>query len=135
MSPAGAAFFAVVALALPVAGGASTPLAHFPTGTYLGKTTAADLQAAGLDTFDAHWDLLTFRADGTWSDVWFHPRVPSQPPSHGRYVVHGDTLRLLGTPDTVRWRFDGHALHFTIVHVPDRLARLGYTAHPWRKVR
>ena len=27
------------------------------------------------------------------------------------------------------------ALTFTVVHVPDRLARLCYTAHPWRKIR
>jgi hypothetical protein len=26
-------------------------------------------------------------------------------------------------------------LTFTVVHVPDRLARLGYTAHPWIKIR
>jgi hypothetical protein len=135
MSMRGLAFVAALTLTMPAAGGASTRASHFPTGTYLGKTTAADLRAAGLDAVDAHWDLLTFRADGTWSDVWFHPRVPSQPTAHGHYVVHGDTLRLLGTPDTVRWRFDGHALHFAIVHVPDRLARLGYTAHPWRKIR
>lgn len=125
----------IVALALPSTGAASLDTGSFPTGTFLGKITASDLRGAGLDPADAHWERLTFRADGTWSDIWFHPRVPSQPPAHGRYVVHGDTLRLLGTPDTVRWRFDGHALHFTIVHVPDRLARVGYTAHPWLKVR
>jgi hypothetical protein len=34
----------------------------------------------------------------------------------------------------VRWRYVGRSLTFTIVHVPDRLARLVYTAHPWRKI-
>ncbi len=66
--------------------------------------------------------------------MWFHPRLSDQPPGSGKYVVKGDTVRLLGTPDTLRWRFDGHALTFTVVHVPNAFARFVYTAHPWRRV-
>jgi hypothetical protein len=106
-----------------------------PPGTYLTKITAADLYRAGLPIEDAHWDALTLRADGTWRDVWFHPRVADQPPATGRYVVTGDRMRMLGTPDLVRWHYANGALTFSIVHVPDQLARLGYTAHPWIKIR
>jgi hypothetical protein len=123
------------AVAVICAAGASAAGGQFPTGTYVTKIRTADLYAAGLDPADAHGEQVTYRADGTWTDTWFHPRVPSQPTSNGRYVVRGNTLRLVGTPDTVRWRFDGHALRFVVVHVPDRLARLIYTAHPWRKIR
>lgn len=35
----------------------------------------------------------------------------------------------------VRWHYDGHALTFKVAHVPDRLARLIYTAHPWNRIR
>jgi len=115
--------------------GASSTAHHFPTGTFLTKITTTDLYKAGLDVNDAHWEKITFRADGTWVDVWFHPRFPDQLPARGRYVVRGDTLRLLGTPDTLRWRYDGHSLRFSIVHVPDRLARFIYTAHAWRRIR
>jgi hypothetical protein len=115
--------------------GATTSRSHFPSGTFLTKITTTDLYKAGLDINDAHWETVTFRSDGTWVDTWFHPRVPDQPPAHGRYLVRNDTLRLLGTPDTVRWRYDGRTLAFKIVHVPDRLARLIYTAHPWRRTR
>jgi hypothetical protein len=126
---------ALAAVAFGTTSGATASADRFPTGTFLTKITPADLYRAGLDLNDAHWDKLTFRADGTWVDIWFHPRVPDQPPARGHYVVRGDTLRLLGTPDTVRWHYDGQALTFKVVHVPDRLARLGYVAHPWRRIR
>jgi hypothetical protein len=125
----------VAALAFAVSAGAAAPAEHFPTGTFLTKITTSDLYRAGLDVNDAHWETVSYRADGTWVDIWFHPRVRDQPPAHGRYIVRGDTIRLLGTPDTLRWRYDGRALTFTIVHVPDRLARLVATAHPWRQIR
>jgi hypothetical protein len=108
---------------------------QFPIGTYRTKITTTDLYRAGLDTNDAHWDTLTLRADGTWRDVWSHPSVADQPPATGRYVVRGNTIRFLGTPDTVTWSFGNGLLTFHVVHVPDRLARLGYTAHAWRKIR
>jgi dipeptidyl aminopeptidase/acylaminoacyl peptidase len=110
-------------------------VAAFPTGTFRTKITAADLVRAGLDPADAHWETVTYRADGTWRDVWSHPTVASQPPETGRYVVHGAALRILGTPDTVRWRYANGALTYAVVNVPDRLARLIYTAHPWRRLR
>jgi hypothetical protein len=128
------ACFSLVAIALVAASGAAASNGDFPTGTFLTKITPADLYRAGLDPNDAHWDKLTVRPDGTWVDIWFHPRVPDQPPARGRYVVRGDTVRFLGTPDTVRWHYDGHALTFTVIHVPDRLARLGYAAHPWQRI-
>ena len=63
-----------VGAALIGAGGATSsramPLTRFPTGTFLQKITVADLYRAGLDTNDAHWDRLTFRTDGTWTDIW-----------------------------------------------------------------
>ena len=106
-----------------------------PPGTYLTKITPADLVRAGLPSEDAHWETLTLRADGTWRDVWFHPRAADQQPEEGRYVITGDRMRILGTPDLVRWRYANGALTFTVVHVPDRLARLVYTAHAWTKIR
>ena len=106
-----------------------------PVGTYLTKITAADLVRAGLPPEDAHWETLTLRADGTWRGVWFHPRAADQPPAEGRYVIEGERIRLLGTPDLVRWRYSHGALTFTVVHVPDRLARLVYTARAWTKIR
>jgi len=126
---------ASAAVAFVATSGAAASSDQFPTGTFLTKITTADLYRAGLDVNDAHWEKVTYRADGTWVDIWFHPRVSDQPPAHGRYVVHGDTLRVLGTPDTVRWHYDGRALTFKVVHVPDRLARLIYTAHPWQRIR
>jgi hypothetical protein len=106
-----------------------------PPGTYVTKITAADLVRVGLSREDAHWETLTLRVDGTWRDVWFHPRAADQPPAHSRYVVEGDRIRLLGTPDTLRWKYARGRLTFTVVHVPDRLARLVYTAHAWTKIR
>ena len=126
---------ALAAVAFVTTSGAAASREHFPTGTFLTKITTADLFRAGLDLNDAHWEKVTYRADRTWVDIWFHPRVSDQPPAHGRYVVRGDTLRVLGTPDTVRWHYDGRALTFKVVHVPDGLARLIYTAHPWQRIR
>ena len=114
------------------AGGADDQV---PTGTFLTKITRQDLVRAGLDPFDAHWETVTFTKDGRWRSVWFHPTVRDQPPEHGRYRVTGGVLRVLGTPDSVRWRFGQDRLTFEIVHVPDALARLIYTAHPWQRVR
>ena len=123
----------VLALLLAV-GVAGARVSGPPPATYLTKITAADLVRAGLAREDAHWEMLTLRPDGTWRDVWFHPRSPDQPPTEGRYVVLGGRIRLLGTPDTVGWRYSHGALTFTVVHVPDRLARLVYTAHAWTRM-
>jgi dipeptidyl aminopeptidase/acylaminoacyl peptidase len=121
----------------PLVGGRAVSASRaFPTGTFRTKITTTDLYNAGWrDSNDAHWETLNFRQDGTWRTVWSHPRVPDQPPAAGRYVVHGDTMRFLGTPDTVAWSYANGLLTFRIVHVPDRLARIGYTAHPWQKIR
>jgi hypothetical protein len=121
----------------PLVGSGVLSRSHaLPTGTFRTKITTSDLYRAGWrDYNDAHWDTLTLRDDGTWRSVWSHPKVPDQPPAGGRYVVHGDTIRFLGTPDTVAWSYANGLLNFRIVHVPDKLARIGYTAHPWRKIR
>jgi hypothetical protein len=123
-------------VALAAAGSAdSSSLTTFPTGTFLTKLSKQDVVAAGLPASDAHWETLTFRKDGTWTDIWFHPKQANQPPTNARnhYVVTGNKLRLLTTPDTVRWHYANGLMTFTIVSVPDKMARLAYTAHPWQK--
>jgi hypothetical protein len=132
-----AAVLGLTALTATAATGSSqaTESNRFPTGTYLTKITAIDLYRAGLDLNDAHWESITFTNVGTWKDVWFHPQSKEQPPEHGRYTIDGDRLRILGTPDTVRWHYAAGKLTFSIIHVPDRLARLIYTAHPWRRTK
>jgi hypothetical protein len=130
------ALVALAAVALAAAGSAdSRSLTTFPTGTFLTKLTKQDVIAAGFPASDAHWETLTFRKDGTWTNVWFHPKQTNQPPTNPRhkYVITGNKLRLLTTPDTVRWHFANGLMTFTIVSVPDKMARLAYTAHPWRK--
>ena len=108
---------------------------RFPTGTFVTKITAQDLVRAGLPAEDAHRESITYRSNGTWRAVWSHPRVAAQPPEEGRYAATGDRLRVFGTPDLLRWRYAKGFLTFSILHVPDKLARLTYTAHPWRKTR
>jgi hypothetical protein len=109
--------------------------ATFPTGTFLTKITVKDLVAAGLSRSDAHWETLTFRSNGTFRDVWFHPTQPNQEPLNGHYIVKGNTLRLIPTPDSVRWSYANGRLTFSIIKVPDPPARLTYTAHPWQKIK
>jgi hypothetical protein len=132
---------AAACLAVSIVGtavGRATPVgmaARFPTGTFLTKITVKDLVAAGLSTSDAHWETLTFRSDGTFRDVWFHPTQPNQEPLNGHYIVKGNALRLIPTPDSVRWSYANGRLTFAIIKVPDPLARLVYTAHPWQKIK
>jgi hypothetical protein len=109
--------------------------APFPTGTFETKITAKDVLARGFPATDAHWETLTFRSDGAFRDVWFHPTRSDQEPLNGHYVVKGNTLRLLPTPDSVRWRYASGRLTLSVIHVPDAFARLVYTAHPWQKVK
>jgi hypothetical protein len=117
------------------ANGASVS-AGFPMGTFETKITTTDLFNAGWrDYNDAHWETLTFNKDGTWRDVVFHPRFKDQPPFSGKYVVTGHELRLLGTPDVLHWSYADGKLTLRVVHVPDRLGRIVYTAHPWTKTR
>ncbi|HVH50879.1 MAG TPA: hypothetical protein VM690_01935 [Gaiellaceae bacterium] len=132
--------FAAACLVASVLGGVSRAapagsFTSFPTGTFLTKITPADVSAKGLPAKDAHWETLTFRSNGTFRDVWFHPTRPDQEPLEGHYVVKGETLRLLPTPDVLRWRYASGRLSLSIIHVPDPLARLVYTAHPWQKIK
>jgi hypothetical protein len=129
-----AALAALVVIPAARASAAETRAPGYPTGTFLTRITVGDLARAGLSPDDAHSETLTFTRDGTWRAVWFQPSVRGQPPEHGRYRLTGDRLRMLGTPDTVRWRYEDGRITFTIVHVPDALARLTYRAHPWRRV-
>ena len=131
----GAPLAIALLIAAVSAAATSSGTARFPTGTFLTKITTTDLFRVGhRDYNDAHWETLTFRTDGTWRDVWFHSSI-HEPASTGRYVVSGETLRLLPTPDVVRWRYAGGRLTFSIVHVPDAMGRLVYTAHAWQKIR
>ena len=128
---------ALTAVALATVGSAdSGSLMAFPTGTFLTKLSKQDVVAAGFPASDAHWETLTFRKDGTWTDIWFHPKQANQGPTNARnrYIVTGNKLRLLTTPDTVRWQYANGLMTFTIVNVPDKMARLAYIAHPWRKL-
>jgi hypothetical protein len=108
----------------------------FPTGTFETILTRADVVKAGFPPENAHWETLTFRKNGTWWDVWFHPRRADQPPGGGKYTVRGDTLTLTPAgPDVVKWSYFQGQLTFRIVSVPDAFAQFTYTAHPWRKIR
>jgi TRAP-type C4-dicarboxylate transport system substrate-binding protein len=108
----------------------------FPTGTFETVLTRSDVVNAGFPPENAHWETLTFRKNGTWWDVWFHPRRSDQPPGGGKYTVRGDTLTLTPAgPDIVKWSYFRGQLTFRIVSVPDAFAQFTYTAHPWRKLR
>ncbi len=64
-----------------------------------------------------------------------YPRTPSQPPAGGRYIVRGNVIALTPSPDVLKWSYFRGLLTFSIVDVPDAGGRLGYTAHPWRKIK
>jgi hypothetical protein len=107
----------------------------FPTGTFETILTRAQVVKAGFPGDNAHWETLTFRKNGTWLDVWFHPRRADQPPAGGTYTVHGDTLTLTPAgPDVLKWSYFRGQLTFRIVNVPDAFGQFTYTAHPWRKI-
>jgi hypothetical protein len=69
----------------------------FPLGTFETIITAQDVARAGLPAKNAHYETLTFRSNGTWRDVWFHPRRADQEPFGGHFTVKGNVLRLLPT--------------------------------------
>ena len=106
----------------------------FPQGTFVTKITGPDLHDTGFPSGNAHWETLTFR-DGTWRDVWFHPRRADQPPARGRYVINDHELTLLPVRDVVRWSYFRGQLTFRIVEVADSFARFTYTVHPWRRIK
>lgn len=105
----------------------------FPTGVFETKITPSDLRGTVFPSHNAHWETLTFE-NGTWRDVWFHPRRDDQPPAGGRYVVHGNELTLLPVHDVVRWSYYRGQLTFRIVDVADAFGRFTYTVHAWRRV-
>src|SRR5438128_12431758 len=50
----------------------------FPLGTFETIITAHDVARAGFPARNAHYETLTFGRNGTWRDVWFHPRRADQ---------------------------------------------------------
>lgn len=118
-------------------GRTSTPApSPFPTGTFETQITVADLRGRGFPANNAHWETLTFRKNGTWRDVWFHPRRPDQPPAGGHYSVRGSVITLTpANPDVLHWSYDRGQLTFRVVSDPDRFGRFTYTVHPWRKIK
>jgi hypothetical protein len=109
--------------------------AAFPLGTFETILTRQDVSRGGFPADDAHYETLTFSSNRTWRDLWFHPRRADQPPASGHYTVKGNVLRLLGTPDSVRWSYANHLLSLRPISVPDAFARFTYAAHPWRKIK
>ena len=114
-------------------GDAAAPRGAFPQGTFETKITHADLRGTAFPSDNAHWETLSFH-NGTWRDVWFHPRRGDQPPAGGRYAVHGQELTLLPVRDVVRWSYFRGQLRFRIVDVADSFGRFTYTVHPWRRI-
>jgi hypothetical protein len=108
----------------------------FPRGTFETIISAQDVARAGFPANNAHHETLTFRSNGTWRDVWFHPRRADQEPFGGHFTVKGNVLRLLPTPDTLRWTYS-HSLLLTLhpLSVPDAFARFVYATHPWKKIK
>jgi len=140
----GARFFLLAALACLIgvsssfAGGAGQTrksASAFPLGTFETIITRQDVARGGFPADDAHYETLTFSRNGTWRDVWFHPRRADQAPAGGHFAVKGNVLRLLGTPDSVRWSYSLGLLTLRPVSVPDAFARFTYTVHPWRKIK
>jgi hypothetical protein len=127
-------------LAVPSALAAATTKSRatapaFPLGTFETILSAKDVARGGFPANDAHYETLTFRSDGTWRDVWFHPRRADQEPFGGHYSVKGNVLRLLPTPDSVRWSYAGGLLTLHPLNVPDAFARFVYATHPWKKIK
>lgn len=115
--------------------GAAVP-PRFPVGTFETRITAADLRGTVFPLENAHWERLTFRQDGTWRDVWFHPSRADQAAGEGRYTVRGDVLTLTpANPDVLRWSYYRGRLTFTVISDPDAFGSFTYTVHPWRKIR
>jgi TRAP-type C4-dicarboxylate transport system substrate-binding protein len=110
----------------------------FPTGTYETKITPADVARISGPAWWAHWETLTYTKNGTFTDVWFHPRRADQPTTRGRYRIHGDRLYTFGhgSTDVFRWSYYRGQLTLKIVNAPDldQLGHLIVNTHPWRKI-
>jgi hypothetical protein len=130
------AFMLAAPSALARATAQTRPVAlTFPLGTFETIITAHDVAQAGFPADNAHYETLTFRSNGTWRDVWFHPRRADQEPFGGHYTVIGNVLRLHPTPDTLRWSYSHGLLTLHPLSVPDAFARFVYAAHPWKKIK
>jgi TRAP-type C4-dicarboxylate transport system substrate-binding protein len=127
-------------------GSAKNPLkpakSRFPEGTFETMITRQDLIRAGLNQFPNYPATQTMIVkDGTWR-AFLTPRRPEQPDAGGRVIVRGDQVTFVveyppegkGTRDVLKWSYFQNRLTFQVVDVPDAGARLGYTAHPYRKV-
>lgn len=132
----------VAAVAAGCGGSGGSTGSDFPQGTFQTKITRQDLRRAALDTYPnyPHVEKLTLD-DGRWRGLYL-PRRSYQPPAGGRYQVRDQEVTFIldyppegkGTRDVVRWSYFRGELTFQAVDVADRGARLGYTAHPWRKI-
>jgi C4-dicarboxylate-binding protein DctP len=110
------------------------PASAFPNGTFETRINAADVRGVSGPTWWAHWETLTFRKNGTFTDVWFHPRRPDQPTVNSTYAAHG-RLERIGN-DTFSWTYYRGSLTLRIVRNVD-LDKLGYLifqTHPWQKI-
>jgi len=117
---------------------APTQAPAFPTGRFETKITPADVARVGGPSWWAHWETLTYTKNGTFTDVWFHPRRADQPTTRGRYRIHGNRLYTFGhgRTDVFRWSYYRSQLTLKIVNAPDLdpLGHLIVNTHPWRKI-
>lgn len=137
-----AALVAAIAAGCGSGAGDGATRSRFPEGTFEVRITRQDLRRAGLDTYPnyPHVERLTLR-DGRWRGLYL-PRRSYQPPAGGRYELRGNEVTFVleyppegrGGRDVLRWSYFRGELTFRVVDVVDRGARLGYIAHPWRKV-
>jgi TRAP-type C4-dicarboxylate transport system substrate-binding protein len=127
--------------ALPARARAAT---SFPTGRFVTTVTRPDVLRAGLD-LQHHpgypQTLTTILGPGHWRQTWM-PRVKDDPPYiAGRLQVRGDQVAFVltypkdarGIRDVLRWSYYRGQLVLHVLAVGDPIARLVYSAHPWRK--
>jgi TRAP-type C4-dicarboxylate transport system substrate-binding protein len=120
-----------------------------PNGTYTTTLTERDLLDGGVDRESAGSHAVTYTMvlkDGR-STEYQDPVSPDNcskaKPCRASYSGRGSRLTFFyclgvncsGDRETVTWSFYRGRLTFSIVRVPDAVARVLYTAHPWRKVR
>lgn len=122
-----------------------TRRATIPNGTYVTRTTVADLRRVAQ--YGRDWETsITWTTrvhDGRWSQNRTPPSIDPKYKDgwNGTYSVYGDrlTFRFLDAPDvgtteTVRWSYYDGQLTLKLVSVADHGSRAIYAAHPWRKV-
>lgn len=126
---------------MPAAAEAATP---FPDGKFVTTVTLADLKHAGLDRAhhpDFPATFTTVLRAGRWRQTW-EPRDPNGPAfAAGSLRVHGNQVTfvgeyprdIVGVRELLRWNYYRGELGLDVLSVGDPIARLVYSAHPWRK--